>query len=153
MNEAQAHEGTTLADAGRRLWLAGLGAVAEVEKEGRALFDRLVERGRPVEERQKQAASEVADRTGKTVRELGKLLQDTVEYEAKGLIRRFGLLTRDDLRVFSARLAALSQRIDEYAAQREIASREAAGGETRNETADPAPKAARTRQRKTTTGA
>jgi hypothetical protein len=38
-----------LVNAGRSLWLAGLGAVAGVEEGTRDLFGRLVERGRPVE--------------------------------------------------------------------------------------------------------
>src|SRR5437588_119900 len=55
-----------LLSAGRNLWLAGLGAVAEAGEEGRGLFDRLVERGRPLDARQRQAI-------GKTIETLGAL--------------------------------------------------------------------------------
>lgn len=130
-------------NAGRSLWLAGLGAAAGVEAIGRELFGQLVERGRPVEEKQKKVVTEVADRTGRTVRELGKLVQDTVEYESKGMLKRFGVLTRDDVKILSARLDTLSRKLDEYAEVQEISA-----DDTDETIADEAPKARRPRQRK-----
>jgi poly(hydroxyalkanoate) granule-associated protein len=147
--------------AGRSLWLAGLGAMAGVEEEGRELFGRLVERGRPVEERQRKAVEAVADRATRTARDFGKLLQDTMEYESRGMLQRFNVMTRDDVKVLSARLETLSRKIDEYAARRQAAAVGAAElvapqGEA---TADVTPKprtaatratAPRPRQKKTT---
>lgn len=130
-------------NAGRSLWLAGLGAAAGVEAAGRELFGQLVERGRPVEEKQKKVVTEVADRTGRTVRELGKLVQDTVEFESKGMLKRVGVITRDDVKILSARLDTLSRKLDEYAAIQEISA-----VDTDETIADEAPKARRPRQRK-----
>ena len=130
-------------NAGRSLWLAGLGAAAGVEETGREMFDRLVELGRPLEEKRKKVVTEVADRTGSTVREFGKLLQDTVEFETKGLLKRFGMMTRDDVKILSARLDTLSMKLDEYAAVQEISA-----DDTDETIADEAPKARRPRQRK-----
>ena len=135
--------------AGRSLWLAGLGAVAEVEEGGRELFGRLVERGRPLEEKQRQAAEAVAGRAQKAVRELGKLLQDTVDYESRTVLKRLNVMTREDVKVLSARLSTLSKKIDDYAARREAVS-EAPLAIPRTRTATGAPKAARPRQPKTT---
>ncbi len=104
----------------RNLWLAGLGAVVEVEAEGRGLFRQLVERGRPVKERQKRAAQAVTEHTEVALRELGQLVQDTVEYESKNLMKRLGLATRDDFSVLSTRLETLSRKIDEVAARRKV---------------------------------
>jgi len=67
-----------LTGVGRNLWLAGVGAVAEVSEAGRDTFDRLVERGKPIEEKQKQMVRKVTGRATQTVREAGKLVQDTV---------------------------------------------------------------------------
>lgn len=148
MSEAQVEikEGIgKLLAAGRSLWLAGLGAVAEAEEEGRELFDRLVERGRPLEERQKKAAEAVTGRARRTAREFGKLVQDTMAYESRGMLERLNVMTREDVKILSARLETLSKKIDEYAARREAA---AVNPETR--TATGTPKAApRPRQRKT----
>ena len=118
MNEAQSIESglEKLKSAGRNLWLAGLGAVAEVEESGRDLFSHLVERGRPYEEKQRQAFEKAGDKTQETVRELSTLVQDTVEFETKGVLKKLGLLTRDDVKILSARLDTLSRKLDELAA-------------------------------------
>jgi poly(hydroxyalkanoate) granule-associated protein len=124
--------------AGRQLWLAGLGAVLEIEEgsrkvlrqveaKGATTFDRLVERGRPLGERQKRAVEDLGERAGETVRDAagragekvrdaGKLLGDTAEYEVKGLLRKIGLMTYDDVQALAARLESLSQKIDQLAA-------------------------------------
>ena len=123
MNEAQSPASgfEKLAGAGRNLWLAGLGVVAEVEEGGRGLFDRLVERGRPMEAKQRETLEKVGGKTNETVRGLGKLMQDTMEYETKGVLKKLGLLTRDDVRILAARLESLSNKIDELSARQEIA--------------------------------
>jgi len=153
MSEAQAEMNNgldKLLAAGRSLWLAGLGAVAEVEEEGRELFDRLVERGRPLEARRKQTVGTVAERAQKTARELSKLLQDTVAYESRGMLKRLNVMTREDLKVLSARLETLSKKIDEYAVRRD-AGAAAAITIPITKTVTGTPKvAARPRQRKTT---
>jgi len=88
-----------------------------------AWFDHLVERGRPVEARQRQALAELGERTGSTVREMKKLLEDTVEYESKGLLRRLGMMTRDDVKLLAARIDTLAVKVDELVAGYEIAGK------------------------------
>lgn len=115
--------GRELLNAGRNLLLAGIGAVAEVDQVSQKLFDRLVERGRPLDERQRKTVEAFADRANGTLREAGKLFQDTVEYESRQVLKKMGVLTRDDLKVLSARLDILARQIDEYAAARAVADR------------------------------
>lgn len=134
--------------AGRSLWLAGLGAVAEMEEGSRELFGWLVERGKPLEEKQKQAAEVVADRAQRAARELGKLLQDTVVYESRGMLKRLNVMTREDVKVLSSRLNTLSKKIDEYAARREASA--AAITSPKTKAVAGTPKAARPRPSKTT---
>jgi len=84
----------------------------------------LVERGRPLEKRQnktlKKTLEKVGDRTQETVRELRKLVEDTMEYETRGVLKRLGLLTSDDVKVLAARLDTLSRKIDEISARQDI---------------------------------
>lgn len=101
-----------LSEAGRNVLLAGMGAVAQVEKEGRELFDTLVERGRKMETRQFKALDRTVARTGERMREMSERVQERVEEGAKGVLHRLGLPTRGDLENLSTRLAALSQKID-----------------------------------------
>ena len=103
---------------GRNLWLAGLGAVAEVEQGGRELFGQLVEKGRPVEEERKKRVEKIAGAANQTVRGFTRLVEDTVTYESREMLKRFNVMTRDDVKVFSARLETLSRKIDEYAVRR-----------------------------------
>jgi poly(hydroxyalkanoate) granule-associated protein len=110
-----------LRTAGRNLWLAGLGAVAEVEDGSRELFDRLVERGVPVEEKQKKLTETVTERAGKAARSFSKLVEETVEFEGRGMLKRLNLMTREDVTILSARLETLSKKINEYAARHEAA--------------------------------
>lgn len=129
MSEAQSLETSgfekarrELLDAGRNLWLASLGAVAEVEEGSRSWFDRMVERGRPIEDRQRRTFDEIGGRTATTVREMGQLFQDTVDYETRSVLKRLGVMTREDVTVLAARIDTLAKRIDELAALREIAA-------------------------------
>ncbi len=150
MSTAQTHESfdrarRELRDAGRNLWLAGLGVAAGVEEGSEHLdhwFDRLVERGRPVDERQRKTFEEVGERTGATVREMKKLFGDTVQYESKSLLERLGLMTRDDVKVLAARIDTLAAKVDELAASYAIAAVE-------NTESGAAPKSRRPRQHKT----
>jgi polyhydroxyalkanoate synthesis regulator phasin len=80
-------------------------------------FDEMVERGRPVEARQRQAVEAATQRAQAVLHELGKLCQDTVEYESKAMLKRFGLMTRDDVRLLAFRLETLSKKIDDLAAR------------------------------------
>jgi polyhydroxyalkanoate synthesis regulator phasin len=81
-----------------------------------AWFDEMVERGRPVEARQRQVLEELGERTGSTVREMKKLVEDTVEYESKALLKRLGLMTRDDVKLLAARIDTLAVKVDELVA-------------------------------------
>jgi polyhydroxyalkanoate synthesis regulator phasin len=110
-----------LVNAGRNILLASLGAVIEADQASTRLIDRLVERGRPLDERQRKTVEAFTDRANGAMREAGKLFQDTVEYECKQVLRKVGVLTRDDLRTLGARLDILSKQIDEYAAAKAVA--------------------------------
>jgi polyhydroxyalkanoate synthesis regulator phasin len=110
-----------LLNAGRTLWLASLGAIIEADNASQKLVDRLVERGRPLDERQRKTVEAFTDRANGAMREAGKLVQDTIEYEGKQVLRKIGVLTRDDLRTLGARLDILSKQIDEYAAAKAAA--------------------------------
>jgi polyhydroxyalkanoate synthesis regulator phasin len=86
-------------------------------------FDQMVERGRPIEERQRRTLEELGGRTGGTVLEMKKLFEDTVEYETRNLLKRFGVMTRDDVKTLTARIDTLAVRVDELVASYQIAGR------------------------------
>jgi poly(hydroxyalkanoate) granule-associated protein len=105
-----------LRSAARSLWLAGLGAlgtVADLDRESRGLFDRLVERGRPVEELQMEVIDEMGDRSAAKLREIGELVRDQVRYDVDRALTRVGVPTREDWSHLALRLETLSRKIDE----------------------------------------
>lgn len=110
-----------LFNVGRNLWLASLGAILEADQASTRLIDRLVERGRPLDERHRKTVEAFADRANGAMREAGKLFQETVEYESRQVLKKVGVLTREDVRTLSARLDILSKQIDEYAAAKAVA--------------------------------
>ena len=111
-----------LFSAGRNLFLAGVGAVAEVSEGGMEMFDRLVERGKPFEDKQKQRVEAVVERANQTVRGANQLLQDTVEFESRGVLKRLNVMTREDVKILSARIATLSKKVDEVVERRQAAT-------------------------------
>lgn len=86
-------------------------------------FDQMVERGRPIEQRQRRTLEELGGRTGSTVLEMKKLFEDTVEYETRNLLKRFGVMTRDDVKTLTARIDTLAVRVDELVASYQITGR------------------------------
>lgn len=101
-----------LTETGRTLWLAGLGAVAQAEEDGRGLFDTLVERGRKVEKQQFKAIDRTLSATGKRVRALGDRVQTRLESGMQSTIERLGLVSRSDLETLAGRLEALDRKVD-----------------------------------------
>ncbi|HYL04983.1 MAG TPA: hypothetical protein VE075_03025, partial [Thermoanaerobaculia bacterium] len=106
----------TVRSAGRRLWLAGLGAAAvaaggapRLAARGRELVDRLVRKGQPLAKRQAARLESLADRAGRTVQGARTLLRETAEYETRRLLERLDLATVDDLRLLAAHLETLDK--------------------------------------------
>jgi polyhydroxyalkanoate synthesis regulator phasin len=133
---------------GKSLLLAGVGAVAEAREGSAGMFDRLVERGKPLEAKRKQATGAVVERVTKAARGAGRLVQDTVEFESRGLLKRINVMTHEDVKVLSARISTLSKKIDEVVARRQAPP--VAASETVTAVAAGAQKPAAPRQRKTT---
>ncbi len=106
-----------LTDAGRSLWLAGLGAMQRVGEEGRGLFDSLVERGRKVEKRQFKVIDRTLASTTRRVHDLSGRVQSRVEVGVRDALHRLGVATRDDLEALAGRLEALDQKVARVAVE------------------------------------
>lgn len=123
-NKTLAEAGRGIAAAGRNVWLAGLGAlaevteasrIAEVKEGGRKLFGSLVEKGRPVEARQREQVEALVGKAGKSAKDFGQLAQDQAAYEGRRLLKRLNLMSREDVKTLSRRIDVLSQKLDELA--------------------------------------
>lgn len=104
-------------ETGRNVWLAGLGAFARAEEQGREVFDRWVERGREVETRRFKEIDRTVARTSDQLKEWGDRVQDTMQDNLQGLLHRIGLPSRKDLDRLSSRLSTLSAKVDRVTSQ------------------------------------
>lgn len=105
-------EAPRLSEVGRSIWLAGLGALAEVERGRRAFFDELVERGRRVERDQLKAVDRAVARSSERAERFGEELRERVHAGVEDVLHRANLPSRDDLKVLAARLDRLAERIE-----------------------------------------
>ncbi len=111
-----------LADRGREVWLAGLGAVATVEEEGTKMFGTLVRRGEQFEQRGKKqldaAASEINHQQKQAVQQVegtvGRV-EDIVARTTKTVLDRFDVPTRKEINNLARRVEDLSEKIDALA--------------------------------------
>jgi len=115
MTSEQKLDNQSIREAGRHIWLAGLGALSRAEEEGRGLFDHWVERGRQVETRQFKNIDRTVSRTSEQLKEWGDRVQGSVQEGLQGLLHRVGLPSQKDLDHLSARLSALSKKVDQVA--------------------------------------
>lgn len=101
-----------LADAGRAIWLAGLGALGEIERGGREAFESLVERGRRVEGGQFRAVDRTVSRAAESAERLAEEAEARLQRSVDTLLHRANLPTRGDLAELAARLDRLSERLE-----------------------------------------
>jgi len=109
--------------ASRKVWLAGLGAFSEMESQGKAAFDELVEKGRGVQDRQKKALEETFGNTGRRARKVADWFTGTAEQavdRVSGLttetLQRFGIPTYEDIRTLNERVAELNRKVESLGA-------------------------------------
>jgi len=110
-------------DSSRQIWLAGLGAFARAQAEGRKVFDTLVRQGESIEkdtrhaasitaaaarERAAEGAARVQSIAGDTWDKLEKVFEDRV---AKALAR-LGVHTQNDVEQLSGRVDALAEAVN-----------------------------------------
>lgn len=128
MHDKHTHRSISLSSLGefRRIWLAGLGAVALAERHGRDWFARLVDEGERIREESATAARMLYRRAGRSlasrrdwirerIADAAERLGRSVEDLASSLVERVGIPSRRELRELSARMMELRQRLRELA--------------------------------------
>ncbi len=114
----------TVLDSSRQIWLAGLGAFARAQQEGRKVFETLVQQGESFESKTKQAAIDTAAAAGSAARTKAKEMQamaggtwDKLEQVFEDRVARalakLGVYTQNDVKRLADRVDALSDRVNE----------------------------------------
>jgi poly(hydroxyalkanoate) granule-associated protein len=104
--------GRALAGRSREVWLAGLGAVDGLEKDGAATFDALVRRGRRVEARGRKRLDAARERLGEEEREVMGRVDAATHEVMDRVLGTFGIPTRDEMHALSTRVDALSGKVN-----------------------------------------
>ena len=111
-------------DSAQQIWLAGLGAFAKAQVEGKKVFETLVARGAQIEERTRH----VAEATIETAKEqatktidmaTGKFdkLEQVFENRVHSSLNRLGVLTSKDVEALSSQVGELSEAVRALLAQ------------------------------------
>ncbi|HEX5725812.1 MAG TPA: phasin family protein [Longimicrobiaceae bacterium] len=105
--------------AGRDAWLAGLGALATVESESTALYDRLVkqgetlvERGEALEQRGKRRFETLKDEVETRREEVAEKVETAVYDPMAEALRKLGIPTRAEVRRLSRQVEGLTERVN-----------------------------------------
>jgi poly(hydroxyalkanoate) granule-associated protein len=111
-------------ESAQQIWLAGLGAFAKAQTEGKKVFDTLVKQGEAIEKNTRH----VAEATIETAREqatrtlekaTGKFdkLEQVFETRVHNSLNRLGVLTSKDVEALSRQVAELSEGVRALLAQ------------------------------------
>jgi len=99
-------------DAGRHVWLAGLGAIHSVDHGSRELFSDLVARGRRFEARQRPMLEGRWREVGERVGAFRNQLEHAVENRLAHTLKRFGVPDRDDVHRLIDRVERLTRKVE-----------------------------------------
>ncbi len=101
-----------LSEAGRDVWLASLGAVALLEKEGRDTFEMLVEKGRSFESRERGMFDKVLQEAAGRVRAIGKRMESGLQDTSKMVLQRFGVPSHAEINALITRVEQLTAKVE-----------------------------------------
>jgi poly(hydroxyalkanoate) granule-associated protein len=101
-----------LSEAGRDVWLASLGAVALLEKEGRDTFEMLVEKGRNFESRERGVLDKMLQEAAGRMRALGKRMESGLQDTSKMVLQRFGVPSHAEINSLITRVEQLTAKVE-----------------------------------------
>lgn len=93
----------------RRVLLAGMGAMALAQEEAEEFVNKLVERGEIAEQDGKTLVREMMDKRKKGA----KKAEDELDKRIEELLGRMNVPTKGDIEALSAKITALTKKVDE----------------------------------------
>lgn len=106
-----------------KIWLAGLGAYAMMEEEGRDAFDRLVEKGLELEKENSRGQSFVADSKLDELKSKANQTMDRIErafdLRVSSALGRLGISRKSDLDLLHEKIDRLAAAVEQMARELE----------------------------------
>ena len=104
--------GRGVKDAGRHVWLAGLGAVETVDERSRGLFSDLVERGQRYETKELGSFEDRFRKVGERLEELYHRVEHDFEALVARTLKRFGVPDRDEVKQLITQVEQLTKKVE-----------------------------------------
>lgn len=104
--------GDDLVNAGRSMWLAGLGAVAMAEEEARSTFDKLVDRGQKFEGSEKNVIGKSVKQATEKAEEFGKNVETKVQDTVQTVLNRAGVPSASEIETLINRVEVLTEKVE-----------------------------------------
>ena len=98
--------------AGRRVWLAGLGAAAVLGDTSQALLGMLVEEGKKYQKHELKLVDDLLQKTTDRVRVTGETVENKVQATTKAALNRLGMPSRKDVADLTKRLEQLTVKVE-----------------------------------------
>jgi poly(hydroxyalkanoate) granule-associated protein len=111
--EAKKAETNPLVDAVHRVLLAGIGAAALAKEDMEDLVGKLVERGEIAEADGRKLMKDIMDRRKKQASEQTKKAEDVLDKRVEDVMSRMNIPTKDEIEALSAKITALTKKVDE----------------------------------------
>jgi poly(hydroxyalkanoate) granule-associated protein len=102
-------EGSRLLALTRKVLLAGVGAMALAQEEVESFVNKLIERGEIAEKDGKKLVHEVMEKRKKETEKAG----DELDKRMEDLLTRMNVPTKSDVEALSAKITALTKKVDE----------------------------------------
>lgn len=103
-------------ESARKIWLAGLGALATAEEQGTKVFQSLVERGEGFETRSEKQVAKVKGQV-KSVPDKAEAQWDRVEKvvdeRVNTVIKKLGIPSRDEVKTLTRRVEGLTKKVEQ----------------------------------------
>lgn len=113
-----------LAEAGRDVWLAGLGAMALLEKQGRHTFDTLVDKGKVFETKERTMLDRMWQDAAGQVRAIGNRVETTLQDTSRMMLQRFGIPSHDEITALISRVEQLTAKVEAFSRKEAVDDQE-----------------------------
>ena len=111
--EVKSAEANPLVDAVHKVLLAGIGAVALAKEDMEDLVGKLVERSEIAEADGRKMMKDVMERRKKQASEQTKKAEDVLDQRVEDVMSRMNIPTKDEIEALSAKITALTKKVDE----------------------------------------
>lgn len=115
-NSATSNLQQDLRESARKIWLAGLGALATAEDQGTKVFQNLVEKGEEFEARSEKQFSKVKSKvktaTDKAEAQWSKI-EGAIDDKVSAAVQRLGIPSRDEVRTLTRRVEELTKKVEQ----------------------------------------